>query len=212
MEARSCRCLDGRSARRCESGRRPCQPSSPDPIVNVRLGFNPRTEARAQPRARPWCGAARRATPSRPAPHRSRGASGSRSSRARSTRRLALGQVLDRLREAVLDLGGVERSASGSSVLVLDRVEEGDLAAALRRPANIHSSSRARTEEFAICSRASWKLIHGHPEAPPPSPRPWAPRRSSCLELEFASSMSRARERTERGTQSSERSSSMIAP
>ena len=37
-------------------------------------------------------------------------------------------------------------------------------------------------------------------------------RPSSCSSLEFASSMSRARERTERGTQSSERSSSMIAP
>ncbi len=35
---------------------------------------------------------------------------------------------------------------------------------------------------------------------------------SSCSSLAWAASISRARERTERGTQSSERSSSMIAP
>src|SRR5262249_32966160 len=42
---------------------------------------------------------------------------------------LALGKVLDRLLQAVLDLAGVERRLGIRGVLVLDRVEQGNLVA-----------------------------------------------------------------------------------
>ena len=66
-------------------------------------------------------------------------------------------------------------------------------------------------EEFEIWSKASWRsswLIF----SPPASSASVGARPSSCSSFEFAASMSRARERTERGTQSRERSPSMIAP
>jgi hypothetical protein len=62
-----------------------------------------------------------------------------------------------------------------------------------------------------ICSSASWNSSTDIVSSLAISSSDGA-RCSECSSLEFARSISRARERTERGTQSRERSSSMIAP
>ena len=76
----------------------------------------------------------------------------------------------------------------------------------------VHSSSSARTEELEISQQRVLQLVLGHAEL---VGQLGLGRGALQLVLELgvcASSISRARARTERGTQSSERSSSMIAP
>jgi hypothetical protein len=75
----------------------------------------------------------------------------------------------------------------------------------------VHSSSSAATVEFEICSRKSWKSSTEIFSSVAISSSVGA-RCSWCSSFALAFSISRARARTERGTQSSERSSSMIAP
>ena len=75
----------------------------------------------------------------------------------------------------------------------------------------VHSSSSATTDEFEIFVSDSWKSSTDVPSA---SAISWSvgARRSLCSSDAFVFSIWRARARTERGTQSSERSSSMIEP
>ncbi len=75
----------------------------------------------------------------------------------------------------------------------------------------VHSSSSAATVELEICSSASWKSPTVISSSCAISSSVGA-RCSLCSSFVFARSIARARARTERGTQSSERSSSMIAP
>ena len=77
--------------------------------------------------------------------------------------------------------------------------------------AKVHRSSRASTEELAICSSTSWNsstVISSFSAISSSVGARW----SLASSFWWAFSTSRARARTERGTQSSERSSSMIAP
>ena len=74
-----------------------------------------------------------------------------------------------------------------------------------------HSSSSAAIVELEICSSASWNSWTLMSSSAAISSSVGA-RCSLCSSLALARSISRARARTERGTQSSERSSSMIAP
>ena len=76
-----------------------------------------------------------------------------------------------------------------------------------------HSSSSATTDELEIWIRLSWKSSIGHLELLRPPRRRVGVAAQLALELRRAPpSISRALARTERGTQSSERSSSMIEP
>ena len=75
----------------------------------------------------------------------------------------------------------------------------------------VQSSSSATTEEFEIRTSDSWNSSTVVSSASAISLSVGA-RCSSCSSLALARSISRALVRTERGTQSSERSSSMIEP
>jgi hypothetical protein len=75
----------------------------------------------------------------------------------------------------------------------------------------VHSSSRAAIVELEICSSESWNSWTVIFSSAAISSSVGA-RCRRCSSFEFARSISRARERTERGTQSRDRSSSMIAP
>ena len=75
----------------------------------------------------------------------------------------------------------------------------------------VHSSSSAAIVEFEIWISASWNSSIDMPSSFAISSSVGA-RCSLCSSFAFARSISRARARTLRGTQSSERSSSMIAP
>ena len=74
-----------------------------------------------------------------------------------------------------------------------------------------HSSSSATIVELEICSSASWKSDRLIPSSLASSSSVGA-RWSLASSFMFTRSISRARARTERGTQSRVRSSSMIAP
>ena len=74
-----------------------------------------------------------------------------------------------------------------------------------------HSSSSATIVEFEICSSASWKSSIETASSVAISSSVGA-RCSRASSFMLTRSISRARARTERGTQSSVRSSSMIAP
>ena len=75
----------------------------------------------------------------------------------------------------------------------------------------VHSSSSATTDELEIRTSDSWNSSTSTPSC---SAISWSvgARCSWCSSFAFARSISRALVRTERGTQSSERSSSMIEP
>ena len=75
----------------------------------------------------------------------------------------------------------------------------------------VHSSSSAAIVELEICISDSWNSSTSMPSSADISSSVGA-RCSWCSSFALAFSISRARARTERGTQSSERSSSMIAP
>ena len=78
-------------------------------------------------------------------------------------------------------------------------------------PCGVHSSSRAAIDEREISERLRSSSSSEMPSLPAISSSVGA-RISVRSSSTIARSISRARERTERGTQSSERSSSMIAP
>jgi hypothetical protein len=75
----------------------------------------------------------------------------------------------------------------------------------------VQSSSSATTDELEIRTSESWNSSIDSPSSPAIS---WSvgARCSRCSSLALTFSISRARLRTERGTQSSERSSSMMEP
>ncbi len=75
----------------------------------------------------------------------------------------------------------------------------------------VHSSSSAAIVELEIWIRASWNSSRLSPSSSAISSSVGG-RWSECSSLTLHFSISRARARTERGTQSSARSSSMIAP
>ena len=123
---------------------------------------------------------------------------------------LALGQARDRVREAVLQLADAQLLAPG-------RPRSGPSSCRAGTPGR--RSSRRRSTARRARPPSSWRSGAGSPGSRPPrsraSPRP--PGRSargpsSCSSLVWVASISRAFARTERGTQSSERSSSMIEP
>jgi hypothetical protein len=74
-----------------------------------------------------------------------------------------------------------------------------------------HNSSSATTEELEICKRLSWKSSIDIPSWFATSASVGV-RPNSRSSFDCAVSISRALARTERGTQSSERSSSIIEP
>ena len=123
---------------------------------------------------------------------------------------LALGQTLDRVREPVLDLGGLGLGFGIDRAGVLDRVEDRDLTATLGIGERPQGPSSASTEELAISS-TPWKSSTLISSSADISSSVGA-RCSFASSFWCAFSTWRARARTERGTQSSERSSSMIAP